>query len=63
LTLLNVVSRLSKSRRAEPRLLAPHANFIQLKGKARTSGDCELNARARPNAGMRTFDLRFPQAS
>src|SRR5262249_40349302 len=62
-TLLNVVSRLSKSRRAEPRLLAPHVNFIQLKGKARTSGDCELNARTRPNAGMRIFDLRFPQAT
>jgi len=26
-------------------------------------GDCELSARARPNAGTRTFDLRFPQAS
>src|SRR5207249_1182308 len=63
LTLLNVVTPLSKSRRAEPRPLAPHVNLIQLKGKARTSGDCELSAQARPNAGTRTFDLRLPQAS
>src|SRR5262245_18383376 len=63
MTLLNVVSPLSKSRRAEPRRLAPHVNFIQLNGKARMCGDCELSARARPNAGTRTFDLQFPQAS
>src|SRR6266566_1077093 len=52
LTLLNVVTPLSKSRRAEPRPLAPHVNLTQLKGKARTSGDCELSARARPNVGI-----------
>jgi hypothetical protein len=48
------------ARRAEA--FGTDVNFIQLKGKARTSGDCELK-RARPNAGMRTFDLRFPQAT
>jgi hypothetical protein len=63
LTLLSVGIPLSQSRRAEPRPLAPHVNFIQLNGKARVCGDCELSARATPNAGTQTFDLRFPQAS
>jgi hypothetical protein len=33
LTLLNVASPLSQSRRAESRPLVPHVNFIQLNGK------------------------------
>src|SRR5262245_36810657 len=56
LTLLNVVIRLSQLRRAEPRLSAPHVNFVQLNGKVRMGGDCELCVRARANAGTRTFD-------
>src|SRR5215510_12270220 len=62
-TLPNVVNPLSRSRSAEPRPLAAHVNFNQLNGKARMYGDCEPSARARPNAGTRTFDLRLPQAS
>jgi hypothetical protein len=46
----------SQSRRVEPRALASHVNFIQLNGKARMCGDCELSARARPNGGTRIFD-------
>src|SRR5262249_2991931 len=56
MTWLNVVTPLSKSRRAEPRPLAPRVYFVQLNGKARMCGDCELSARARPNAGTQTFD-------
>src|SRR5438105_11871591 len=55
LTLLNVGIPLSQSRRTEPKALAPHVNFIQLNGKARMRGDCELSVRATPNAGMRIF--------
>src|SRR5262249_47506294 len=51
LTLPNVASPLSRSRRAEPRPTGPHVNFIPLNGKARKCGDCEPSARARPNAG------------
>jgi hypothetical protein len=54
--LLSVGMPLSQSRRAEPRALAPHVNFIQANGKARMHGDCELSVRATPNAGMQTFD-------
>src|SRR5205085_186993 len=64
LMLQNVVSRLSQSPRAEPPTLsAPHVNSVQLNGKVRMCGDCELNARTTANTGMRTFDLRFPGAS
>jgi hypothetical protein len=56
LTLLNVGILRSQSRRVEPRALASHVNFIQLNGKARICGDCELSARARPNGGTRIFD-------
>ena len=63
LTLFNVVSRLSPSPRAEPRLSAPHVNFIQLNGRVRMYGDCEPCALTTANGGTRTFDLRFPGAS
>src|SRR5262245_21121322 len=63
LTVLNVVTPLSKSWRAEPRPLTPHVYFIQLNGKARMSGDYERSVRARPNAGTRRFDFRFRQTS
>src|SRR5262245_36963645 len=56
LTLLNVVTPPSKSRRAGPRPLAPRVNFVQLNGKARMCGGSELSARARPNVGTQTFD-------
>src|SRR5215813_15422394 len=59
LTLPNVASPLSRSLRAEPRFMVPHVNFIQLSGKARMCGDCEPSARARPNAGTRTFIYGF----
>jgi hypothetical protein len=43
-SLLNVMTPLSKSPHAKPRPLVPHANFIQLNGKSRMCGDCELSA-------------------
>jgi hypothetical protein len=63
LTLLNVVSRLSQSPRSEPRLSALHVNFVQLNGKVRMCGVCELYAPTTASDGTRTFDLRFPAAS
>src|SRR5262249_30692689 len=44
-----------KSRGAEPRPLAPHVNFARLKGKARTSGDCELRC-GKPHVEQNAFD-------
>src|SRR5262249_29417510 len=55
-TLLNVGIPLSQSRRAERRVLASHVNFIQVNGKTRMRGDCELSVRATQNAGKRTFE-------
>src|SRR5437764_15483901 len=47
LTLLNVVTPLSKSAPPQPGRLAPHLNFLQTQKETPNAGDCQLRSRTK----------------